>query len=181
VRERESERASPSPCLRHLRQVPHAYGGIHTCQECGHRDSSSIKQQVVFAERSASLSFYASIHPIPVHTFPQISPSTQEKYTHTHTHTYLLVCVCARARVCVCVCVRIHIYVYMCIACIYDRSADAAAPATSLSLTIDSPVGLYACLQLGGEGRGGGFQPDLIGSAIAAYFSACGVSAEVSP
>ena len=34
-------------------------------------------------------------------------------------------------------------------------------PSTSLSLTIDSPVGLQACLQLGGEGVG--IKPDLIG------------------
>jgi len=58
-------------------------------------------------------------------------------------------------------------------------SADAGSPSTSLSLTIDSPVGLQACLQLGGEGVG--IKPDLIGGAIAAYLLECGVSAEGEP
>jgi hypothetical protein len=58
-------------------------------------------------------------------------------------------------------------------------SADSGSPSTLLALTIDSPVGLQACLQLGGEGVG--IKPDLIGSAIAAYFEACGVSAVADP
>ncbi len=58
-------------------------------------------------------------------------------------------------------------------------SSDSGSPSTLLSLTIDTPVGLQACLQLGGEGIG--IKPDLIGSAIAAYFEACGVSAEADP
>jgi hypothetical protein len=58
-------------------------------------------------------------------------------------------------------------------------SSDSGTPSTSLSFTIDTPVGLQACLQLGGEGAG--IKPELIGSAISAYFFACGVSAEGEP
>ena len=58
-------------------------------------------------------------------------------------------------------------------------SAEPGAATTALSITIDQPVGLYALLQLGGEGVG--IKPDLMGSAIAAYLQACGVSAEGQP
>ena len=113
-------------------------------------------------------------------TFTVDSSDYDPGYGHVRAHARPHACppVCApdstpsawssnmHARTCTCVSTRYW-------------SSDSGSPSTLLSLTIDTPVGLQACLQLGGEGVG--IKPDLIGSAIAAYFEACGVSAEADP